>query len=283
MGTSILLLGCGNLGKTLLHGWLQPEAEATKVRITVVQPSLSAQSLFVPFYPSHVSFVSTPQSLPPSFMPDVVVIAVKPQKIPEVLPEYLPLLEKALVISLAAGVSVESLRTYMGENDKVVRLMPTVAMAVGESVTLAFAPPSSPPGSRQGLWQQSPSLQNFVETLFQKTGSLTWLEQEAAFDLLSPLSGSGPAYFFLMAEILVECVVKDFGVSEALARELIQKTLKGSALLAEKERNFGKLALSVASKGGITEKALEILGPSLRTSFPLAYQAALTRLKELSK
>ena len=279
MSVNILLIGCGNLGSALLRVWIDEKCDATSADdadfsgdIVVVQPSLSSKPLFEG-RSQRVMFVASSQDIPSSFFPDVVVIAIKPQKIPDVLPIYAKILDKAFVVSLAAGVSLKSLKAYMGKNKKLVRMMPTIAMQIGESVNLAVLHPD--------VCDMQP-LKVLLKRLFNKTGDVLWLEKEEAIDLLTPLSGCGPAYFFLLAELLVKAA-GECGVEETLARKIVQQTLKGSSLLLSQESDFSKLIGSVASKGGVTEQVLALLSPALERVLPQAYQAALHRITELAK
>ena len=261
----ILLLGCGNLGKALLEAWVNNGVQA---QIMVVQPSLSAQPLF-DAYPS-VTFCAHVQDIPPEFTPDIIVIAVKPQRLPTLLPSCVPYCQKALVVSLAAGVSVSRLTVSLKGYCQIVRIMPNVAVKIGESVNLAY--------SNLDL---SFDQQKQLDAVFGITGKMVWLEKEELIDILTPISGSGPAYFFLLAETLTQITIT-LGLKEDLARELVQQTFLGSALLTARNPSFEQMMASVASKGGVTEAALQVLRPGLPGLLSKALEAAATKVKELN-
>lgn len=252
----ILLLGCGNLGKALLETLVNNRQLS---QIVVVQPSLSAKFSFEMF--KTVSFYASANSIPAEFKPDMVVIAIKPQKLATVLPEYQVYCEQALVVSMAAGVPIERLSTYLSGCTQIVRVMPNMAVSVGQSVNLGYS---------AGLLSES------VDVLFAGTGKMIWLPKEALLDILTPISGSGPAYFLMLAEILTQITV-DLGLKEAQARDLVQQTFLGSALLSNENKMFEQIVQSVASKGGVTEAALNVLTPVLPSLMSKAIQAAHKR------
>ena len=262
---NVLLLGCGNLGKALLEAWVN---NGTQAQIMVVQPSLSAQPLFEA-YPS-VIFCAYVHDIPPEFSPDIVVIAVKPQCLPTLLPLCVPYCQKAMVVSLAAGVPIAHLTLSLKGHRQIVRIMPNVAVKIGESVNLAYS----------GL-DLSFDQQKQLDAVFAMTGKMIWLEKEELIDILTPISGSGPAYFFLLAEILTQITIT-LGLKEDLARELVQQTLLGSALLTVRNPSFEQMMASVASKGGVTEAALQVLRPALPDLLRKALEAAATKVKELN-
>ena len=214
----LLLIGCGNLGRALLNVW-QPHQK--KYEIIVVQPSLSAQSLFPSF-----QFVRNASEIPKGFDPEGVVIAIKPQQMQEALSAYAPFLKKSLVISFAAGISLERLETFLLGNKRCLRVMPNVAMKIGKSVNLTYA-------------ESSLSLKDrhYADEIIGATGSLIWLKTEALIEALTPISASGPAYFFLLSEIMTQMAIES-GLDENFARKLVQETFLGSALLTSSSSDF---------------------------------------------
>ncbi|CAL7960771.1 Pyrroline-5-carboxylate reductase [Alphaproteobacteria bacterium] len=257
----LLLIGCGNLGSALLKAWVD---DKSLHKIVVVEPSLSAKSMF-----TTVNFVSNVSSISHDFSPDIVVLAIKPQQIKTVLPEYTKYLKKAVLVSLAAGVQIENLNTYLAKNARIIRIMPNIAIQIRKSVNLAYASLESSLEDRKQ-----------VEMIFDFTGKVIWLKKEELIDALTPISGSGPAYFILLAEILTK-ITMNLGLEEDFARELVQETFLGSALLTSNGAKFEQMISSISSKKGVTEAALNVIRPILPNLMDHAFAAALERLKEL--
>ena len=257
----LLLIGCGNLGRALLKAW---QSHQEKIEIIAVQPSLSAQTLF----PS-VQFVRNVSELSKDFNPEGVIIAIKPQQMQEALPAYAKYLKQSLVVSFAAGISMERLETFLLGNKRCLRVMPNVAMKIGRSVYLTYA-------------ETSLSLEDRAspEEILGITGSLIWLKTEALIEALTPISASGPAYFFALSEIMTQ-IAMESGLEENFARKLVQETFLGSALLTSSTSDFKEMIASVASKGGVTESALKVLTPGLSDLMDKACDAALEKLKAL--
>ncbi|MEI6790296.1 MAG: pyrroline-5-carboxylate reductase [Myxococcaceae bacterium] len=261
----VLLVGCGNLGKAFLKAWAQNN-EIKKIH--VIQPSLSAQSLFAE-YPQ-ITFYAQAELLPIDLKPDALIIAFKPGQFVSAITAFSRFFSNTLLISLLAGTSTKALQEQTGTGSQWIRIMPNVAAQVKQSASLAFAP-----HTLSATYQQS------IDTLFGATGKLFQMPSEQLFDFMTAISGCGPAYFFLMAEIMTNAAIQ-LGLEKTLATHLVQQTLLGSACLATPESSFEKLRDSVTSKGGMTQAALSILEPDLEKSLEKAIWAALNRQKELS-
>lgn len=259
----LLLIGCGNLGKILLKSWFDDKVAK---EIIVVQPSLTAQPLF-----QGVLFIKHAKEIPKEFMPDVVVLATKPKHIKEILSEYLSFRDGSLFISLAAGISIKHLQQILGDTSKIIRIMPNTAIQVGESMNLAYSPKPL-----------SDVYKELVSVLFAKTGHIIWLEKEELVDILTPISGSGPAYFFLLAQKLVRAATRQ-GIDEEMASMIIRQTLLGSAFLAKENKDFHQLKTAVASKGGVTEAALTVMDKKLEDLVEKAIEVALKKVEELGQ
>lgn len=260
----LLLLGCGKLGTVLLDSWLNNK---TFHKIVVVQPSLSAQKIFENF--TQLTFVKSHKDIPHSFQPDVIAIAVKPKQVLDVLENYAIYQGSALFISLATGISINRMQEVLGPKANIVRLMPNIAVQVGQSLNLAFSLPLL-----------NPVYKNLIQTIFDCTGKLMWIDNEELIDTLTPISGSGPAYFFLFTEILADRISNQ-GVTKETALSIANQILLGSALLTQKNPNLEELRSSVTSKGGVTEAAIEVLQPRLPNLIEEALDAAIHRLKKL--
>ncbi len=262
---NLLLIGCGNIGSVLLKVWV---AKKLFKNIIVIQPSLSHANDFKEY--SSVQFVQHANYIPANFKPTMVVFAIKPQMFHEVMPKVVDYIDKATIVSLMAGIKVETIISYVNHNSKIVRIMPNVAIKTGKSVNLAFA-------NDKVLEHDL----DYINKIFISSGKIFWLQQEKLIDTLSPISGSGPAYFFLLAETLVQASMR-LDIDEEIARELVQQILLGSASLVSETRHFTNLINSVTSKGGITEAALKVMIPAFQSVMEEALKEALKRLEELS-
>lgn len=259
----VLLIGCGNLGKSLLKIWSESSEDK---EIIVVQPSLSAQNIFK--QDARITFVKDMTEVKKNFLAKIVILALKPNNLEEFMLQNSTYLDKKIIISMLAGVSISKLNSYFIKIQKIIRIMPNIAMSVGQSVNLAYT--------------ELKTLElNIIQKLFECSGKIIWLPSEEAISFLTPISASGPAYFFALAETLTNITI-NYGIEEKMARELIAQTLLGSAMLSlNNNNNFNQLAEAVSSKGGITEVALNILKPALSVATDEAIEAAAKKMKEL--
>lgn len=196
------------------------------------------------------TWLASLDALPGEAAPDVVVFAVKPQMLPLLLPEYFERFRETqpLFLSIAAGKKLAFFTAQLGEHARVVRAMPNTAALVGQAVT-AMCATASVPASGKALATQ----------LMQAVGETLWLDDEAQMDIVTALSGSGPAYVFLFLDALA-AAAEEAGLPYETARLLAVKTVLGSAALAAAGADsFEKLRQNVTSPGGTTEAALEVL------------------------
>ncbi len=205
---------------------------------------------------------------------DVVVLAVKPQVLAEIVkPMHEVLLAaNALVISIAAGVNSTALNQWLPDVP-VIRCMPNTPALVGQGVTGLFATSAVSAQQKQA-----------AEMIMQAVGKTVWLDDEALIDSVTAVSGSGPAYFFLMMEAMEAAAVK-LGLTPETARLLVQQTALGAAtMVAETGESPAQLRHNVTSPGGTTEKALGIFEQHhLKSVVAEALQGAHDRSIELSK
>ena len=254
----IWLIGCGNMGGALLRRWL---AEGLGP-VTVIDPA--ARDV-----PDGVTVLQRP---PAEGKPDIVVLAVKPQAWAQaVLPLAGRLGPMTLVISVMAGVRTDDLaRLFPGAG--VVRAMPNTPAAVGQGATALF--------TRDG-----DIVQGAAEALFQPVGQTIWLTDETQFDAVTAVSGSGPAYVFLLAESLARAG-EAAGLPADLAARLARATIEGSGELMRLSPDVApsKLRENVTSPGGTTAAALGVLMGEEGLDRPMkdAVLAALRRAGELS-
>ena len=212
-------------------------------------------------------------SLPPGFAPEAVVLAVKPQMAAEALPAYARFAGRAVFISIMAGKTLHTIALMLGVKAAVVRAMPNTPAAVRQGITVAVA------GAHVSAHQRG-----LAEELLTATGQMAWVEDEALLDPVTAISGGGPAYVFLLTELMEQAAL-DQGISPALARQLARQTVIGSAaLLAASDEDAASLRVAVTSPKGTTERALAVLraDDAWPKSFAAAIQAATERSRELS-
>lgn len=261
---SIVLAGAGKMGGAMLAGWLAQGVAAD--RLAVIDPapsdditSLTAKGLRInPAQPGDVA---------------VLVMAVKPQMFPDAAPQLRTLVKPAtLVISIMAGVPIAKLSQACG--GKVVRAMPNTPAAIGRGITVAVA--------EAGVTGQQ---RDVADALLRATGSVEWIDDEALMDAVTAVSGSGPAYVFLLAEELARAGIAA-GLSPDLATRLARETVAGSGeLLHRSDLTSETLRKNVTSPGGTTAAALEVLmGPGgFQPLLTRAVAAAAKRSRELAK
>lgn len=206
-------------------------------------------------------------STPPaeSWTPDVVVVAVKPQNMAQVGP-LLARWNGTPMISVLAGVTMKRLNQCV--KTPWVRIMPNLALQTGLSMNLCFT--------------DDPAQKALTNDLFGDIGQNVWFPKEDWLETLTPITGCGPAFFFAMAQVMVQ-IVSNMGFSQEQATELVQQIFVGSASLAVDAYNFKGLIQSVASQGGVTEAALEVLQPTLSKIMVESVLTANKRLKELQR
>ena len=219
-----------------------------------------------------VSIAGSASAVDPRFQPDAVVLAVKPQMAAEAVPAVVPFAQGAVVVSIMAGRTVAAITAMTGQ-DAVVRAMPNTPAAIGQGFTAAFAAPGVSPPQR-----------DLCDGLLQSVGEVAWVEAEGMLDAVTATSGSGPAYVFLLAELLEAAAVEQ-GLPPGLARRLARRTVAGSgALLAAGAEDAAAMRRSVTSPAGTTERAMAILmAPDAWPAMvSRAVAAATERSRELS-
>jgi pyrroline-5-carboxylate reductase len=201
---------------------------------------------------------------------DALVLAVKPQVMREALAGLAPG-AATTVVSIAAGVRVKALRGWLGSGVPIVRAMPNTPALLRAGVAGLFAAEGTPEASRQ-----------LASRILGSVGAVCWLEEEPLLDAVTALSGSGPAYFFLVAEALREAGTA-LGLDAGTAALLAQKTLVGAGRMADAAgKDVSELRANVTSKGGTTEAALARLEQGgIRQLFAGALKAAAERGREL--
>mgnify|MGYP000945697760 FL=1 len=266
---TLALIGCGNMGSALLHGWLQQEHGRNYL---IVEPhSLPAAFL------SHKNIrrAPSPESAADELQTaQTVVLAVKPQIIRDVCAQLAPCLpESALIISIAAGTTLHALEQVLGGARPIIRAMPNTPAAIGKGISVLTANRHVTPAQKES-----------ASFLLKPAGQVTWIDDEKLMDAVTALSGSGPAYIFHLIEILSEAG-KSIGLPAALAQTLARQTVIGSAALADKRSDIDAATLrqQVTSPGGTTAAALDVLmNGKLQEIYNAALAAAKKRGEELN-
>ena len=260
----LLLVGGGKMGGAMLAGWLE-QGLAPSV---VVDPAPEAAALAGP----GVQVVPSLGAVPPGFAPACAVLAVKPQQADEALPGLARFAPQAAFVSIMAGRGVPGLRAALG-GGAVIRAMPNTPAAIRQGITVAFAGPGVQDRQR-----------DLAHALLSAVGAVAWVADEALLDPVTAISGGGPAYVFLLAELL-ERAGAEQGLPPGLARQLARVTVAGSgALLAASGDDAATLRQAVTSPKGTTERALAVLmadgaWPRLVSD---AIEAATRRSRELA-
>jgi pyrroline-5-carboxylate reductase len=258
--TQVLMVGCGQMGSALLSRWL----DQPNFSFTVVSPSGR-------IVPKSVKMVRSAKALQ-NIRFDLIVIAVKPQMITEILPAYTDLLaEDGCYLSIAAGFSTASIEKLAGRAS-LIRIMPNLPVQIGKGVSSLYA-------NRYATLQQ----RLLVEALMATTGQLVWAKAEDDIDRLTAIAGSGPGYVFEIARCWVKAG-QTLGFSEAMSREMILRTLAGSAELAlSSQAPLDELRNGVTSKNGTTAAGLCALNQdaSLDDLLQKTVAAAYARALEL--
>lgn len=267
----IILVGAGKMGGALLEGWIKQGIKRN--RILIIEPD-EARALSLKAHYG-VSVSGDGATIPVTAVPAIVVLAVKPQHMAATLPAYTRFAEAgAVFVSIAAGKTTDFFRRYLGQNAAIIRTMPNLAAIVGKGATALYATSMVTPSQKQQ-----------AAGLFDAVGQCFWLEDEALIDAVTALSGSGPAYLFLLAECMAKAG-EALGLSGELSSALAEQTLLGSAeLLIQAEEEAGTLRQHVTSPGGTTEAALQVLmgKGGMEPLIAQAMQAACRRSEELAE
>lgn len=263
----VALVGAGAMGGAMFRGWIASSA--------IDAPG---SAIFDPGAPTEITELARSRSV--RMNPDIgaeydfLIIAVKPQMAGRVLPAYAPVADGAVALSIMAGTSVATLSKSLGGPTKIIRAMPNLPAAIGAGVTGLFASSAVSREERAA-----------AERLIAAVGASVWVEQESDIDLVTAVSGSGPAYFFLLAEALAQAGASA-GLSQAASARLAEATLAGAgALIAADGRNAAEMRKAVTSPGGTTAAALDVLdgdGKAIRTLIEKAVAAAAKRAGELA-
>jgi len=241
---TLILVGAGKMGSAMLDGWLARGLKPKHVAVIEPQPVKALKALVrrgLRINPKGKIAAAT-----------AIVVAVKPQSAPEAVPSLVPYIGKTtLVLSIMAGRTINSLERSLPPGAAIVRAMPNTPAAIGRGITVAVA-------NRNVSARQRKQASDLLAAI----GKVEWTGDEMLMDAVTALSGSGPAYVFLLAEAMTKAGIAA-GLPADLAATLARETVTGSAeLLHRSDFDAAALRQNVTSPGGTTAAALEVLmGP----------------------
>jgi pyrroline-5-carboxylate reductase len=255
------------MGGALLAGWLAKQIGGPFV---AVEPNHAAVATFAG--KPGVTLVERPEQIPAGFAPDVVLVALKPQTTDANLPAYRRF-APALFVSIAAGKTLAAFARLLGPEAAVVRTIPNTPAQLGRGITVACA-----------NGQVTAAQRARAQALLEAVGEVGWVEDEGLIDVATAVSGSGPAYVFLLAECLAAAGAAQ-GLPPELAARLARVTVAGSGELLHRSAETPEaLRAAVTSPAGTTAAALAILmaDEGLRAMLTRAVAAATKRSRELA-
>lgn len=238
---SLTLVGAGKMGGAMLAGWLAGGLDPARTTVLDPQASPEMQALCA------ARGLALNPAAPP--VADALVLAMKPQGLEGAAPALAPLIGPGtLVVSILAGKTIANLRDRLPGARAIVRAMPNLPASIGRGATGAVASPEVDDRQRAQ-----------AHALLASVGLVEWLDDEGLIDALTAVSGSGPAYVFLLAEVMAEAGVAA-GLPADMATRLARETVSGAAaLLAANPRDAALLRRDVTSPGGTTAEALAVL------------------------
>lgn len=263
------ILGGGNMGRALIGGLLRRGVHPAQIAVGESNPNARAAVL------QDFSIEASADNPTAVAEASFVVVALKPQDASSALLPLAPQMQRnrAIVLSFAAGIRTVALQQWCGPGVPVVRAMPNRPALVGAGATALFANASVTGSERER-----------AVSVMQAVGDVVWVASEDDMDVVTALSGTGPAYFFFMAEMMIQAAVK-MGLEPEAARQLAISTLYGAGrLVRESDGDVVRLRAEVTSKKGTTEAAMRVLErEEMRRIMTLAIEAAAQRSRELSE
>lgn len=264
----ITFIGGGNMATALISGLVNPPR--AHIRIRVSDPSEEARK--------HLASTFNVETYTDSMLAaegaDVILLAVKPQSMEQVLNQLRGRVTSGqMVLSIAAGTTIERIRHGLGGEPPVIRSMPNTPALVGHGITGVVASENCSGSQRQQ-----------AQEILEAAGEVVWLEEEGLMNAVTAISGTGPAYYFLLAEVLA-AVAREMGLPEETADRLASVTCFGAgAMLASSPGEAGELRRRVTSPGGTTQAAMQVLQDGkFRELLSHAAKAAEKRSRELSE
>ncbi len=265
----LVLVGYGRMGQALLEGWLNDGLPPRQV--SVIEPENPATEGLAG---RGIRHLPSADGLGDGAPPDMIVLAVKPQVMGDVAPAYAAVAANACVLSIAAGTTIAVLAGAVGSDTAIIRAMPNTPAAIGRGMTVLVANP-----------RVSEPQRAIASRLLGAVGQVAWVEDEALMDPVTAVSGSGPAYVFLLIEAMTAAGI-EAGLPAELALQLAEATVDGAGALATASDDPPEiLRRNVTSPGGTTAAALNVLmrdGDGLPDLMREAVAAATARSRELA-
>lgn len=259
---SVLLIGFGNMGQALARGWLERGRDRTTIH--VVDPAAEARAVAASMDLAARSDWSQQAT-------DILLLAIKPAQLADAARQAGPV--TGVVLSIVAGKTLAQLESLFGNDVPIVRAMPNTPAAIGRGATVLCANAVVDRSRRDAC-----------AALMSAVGHVKWVQDEALMDAVTAVSGSGPAYVFLLIECLAQAA-REAGLDAELASELATQTVAGAAIYADlSELDAAELRTRVTSPNGTTQAALEVLmgKQGLQSLISAAVAAAARRSRELS-
>ena len=267
--TKLVLVGCGNMGHAMLAGWLD-SGKLSAADVIVVEPTDPLRDRAAGL---GVTAVTGPDAIAPETRPDLVLFAVKPQIMGDVVPAYRRFAEAgSAFLSVAAGTRIAFFEELLGDETAIIRCMPNTPAAIGVGMMVTVA--NSNVGSE---------LMEFVSGLLSASGEVAAVDDEAQMDAVTAVSGSGPAYVFHFIECLTSAGI-EAGLPPQTAAKLAGQTVLGAAMLASQSQDTpSTLREQVTSPNGTTAAALSVFmgDDRLKQLVAEAVEAARKRSTEL--
>jgi pyrroline-5-carboxylate reductase len=263
----ISFIGGGNMATALIKGLKKTENPRLAMQVCTPSDEARARLRASLQVETHYDLAEVIEGA------DVIVLAVKPQVMPEVLDKMSDLVSpEQLVLSVAAGKTVASISEHLGPDQAIIRAMPNTPALTGHGITGIYAGPHC-----------TPHHVDEAETILSATGEVVWVKDESLMDVVTAISGSGPAYYFLLTEALA-AAGKELGLKGSAARRLAAHTCFGAGVMVVKsDEKVAELRRRVTSPGGTTQAALEVFEDSgFRQMIHKAVEAAAKRGRELA-
>jgi pyrroline-5-carboxylate reductase len=267
MSSTIAFIGGGNMASSMIGGMLARGWEAANMRAS--DPDAGCRERL-----AHLGVLSVDDNAQAASGADIVVLAVKPQQLRNACRDVSAgvAAHGSLVVSIAAGIETTALQSWLGEGVAVVRCMPNTPALLQASASVLFATATVSAAQRA-----------LAHDILASIGTVAWTENEDAMHAITALSGSGPAYFFLVMEAMQKAA-ENLGLDAQLSSQLTAQTALGAARMAlESDVDVAELRRRVTSPGGTTERALRVFEErGLRRLFETALEAAANRSRELA-
>lgn len=270
MSVKLLLVGGGKMGEAMLAGWLKNSLPPQDV--IVVEPFEATGKALIDTY--GIEVVTDAEALPDDLSPETIVLAVKPQMMDAAIGAYAKYTGPGcLFISIAAGKTISYFEQHLGSSAAIVRAMPNTPAAVGRGITVGY--PNAHVTETQRTW---------ADELLHAVGVVAWVDDEVHIDAVTALSGGGPAYVFLLVEVMAKAGIAA-GLPEDLSMQLARTTVAGAGeLLHQAREEASTLRQNVTSPNGTTAEALRVLmaEDALQPLMTEAIAQATKRSRELA-